>query len=85
MSETKNQRALVGKVISDKMDKTIVIAVESRVMHKAYGKIVKRTRKFHAHDEHNESHMGDLVKIIETKPISKTKAWTLAEVIEKAH
>jgi small subunit ribosomal protein S17 len=82
--KTTMKRTLVGKVISDKMDKTEVVAIERRVPHKLYGKIIKRTTKIHAHDENSESHIGDSVKIEETRPISKTKAWRLVAVVEKA-
>lgn len=82
------QRALrktrVGKVVSDKMDKTIVVAVETSVKHPLYGKIVKRTYKLKAHDENNECKTGDKVKVMETRPLSKEKRWRLVEIIEKA-
>ena len=81
MSET---RELVGKVISNKMQKSIVVTVERRVSHKKYGKIIRRSSKIHAHDEQNECQIGDIVKIAETRPISKTKAWKLVEIIERA-
>ena len=74
----------VGKVVSDKMDKTIVVAIENSVKHPIYKKIVKRTIKFKAHDENNECRVGDKVKIMETRPLSKDKRWRLVEIIEKA-
>jgi small subunit ribosomal protein S17 len=83
--ETRGQRKVrVGTVVSNKMDKTIVVAVESRVKHKLYGKIIKRTVKFKAHDENNECQIGDKVKIMETRPLSKQKRWRLVEIIERA-
>ena len=74
----------VGKVVSDKMDKTIVIAIADNVKHPTYGKIIKRTVKIHAHDENNECGIGDTVKVMETRPLSKSKRWRLVEIIEKA-
>ena len=71
-------------VTSNKMEKTITVAVERKVKHPIYGKFVKKTTKFHAHDEKNECTIGDLVKIMETRPLSKTKRWRLVEVVEKA-
>ena len=73
-----------GSVVSDKMEKTIVVAVENLVEHPLYRKRVRRTRKFHAHDENGEAHVGDIVRIAETRPISKTKTWRLQEIIRKA-
>ncbi|MCR5743113.1 MAG: 30S ribosomal protein S17 [Lachnospiraceae bacterium] len=73
-----------GKVVSDKMDKTIVVAVEDNVKHPLYGKIVKRTYKLKAHDEENACGIGDTVKVMETRPLSKDKRWRLVEIIEKA-
>ena len=73
-----------GKVVSNKMDKTIVVAVENHVKHPLYNKIVKRTYKLKAHDEENTCNIGDIVKVMETKPISKDKRWRLVEVMEKA-
>ena len=84
MSERNMRKTVVGKVVSDKMDKTIVVAVEDSVMHKLYNKIVKRTVRFKAHDENNECGIGDRVKIMETRPLSKDKRWRLVEIIEKA-
>jgi len=72
-----NTRTLVGRVVSDKRSKTITVLVERRVIHELYGKIVGRSRKYHAHDENGEYKMGDLVEIAETRPISKTKSWVV--------
>ncbi|MBR2861854.1 MAG: 30S ribosomal protein S17 [Clostridia bacterium] len=74
----------VGTVISDKMDKTIVVAVKTKVLHPLYGKTVNRTTKFKAHDENNECGIGDTVRIMETRPLSKDKRWRLVEIVEKA-
>jgi small subunit ribosomal protein S17 len=74
----------IGKVVSDKMDKTVVVAVVDNVKHPLYGKIVKRTYKLKAHDENNECNIGDRVKVMETRPLSKDKRWRLVEIIEKA-
>lgn len=84
MSERNIRKTVVGKVTSNKMDKTIVVAVEDSVKHKLYKKIVKRTVKFKAHDENNECRIGDRVRIMETRPLSKEKRWRLVEVVEKA-
>ena len=84
MSERNLRKTVVGKVVSDKMDKTIVVAVEDSVKHKLYNKIVKKTIKFKAHDENNEAGIGDRVKIMETRPLSKDKRWRLVTIIEKA-
>jgi small subunit ribosomal protein S17 len=73
-----------GRVVSDKMDKTAVVAVETRVRHPLYGRIVRRTRKFKAHDEANDCHVGDLVEIMECRPISKEKTWRVTRVMERA-
>ena len=78
------RKTRVGKVVSNKMDKTIVVAVENHVKHPLYNKIVKRTYKLKAHDEENTCNIGDIVKVMETKPISKDKRWRLVEVMEKA-
>ena len=78
------RKTRVGKVVSDKMDKTIVVAIEDNVKHPLYKKIVKRTYKLKAHDENNECNIGDRVKVMETRPLSKDKRWRLAEIIEKA-
>ena len=82
--ERGRRKVRVGTVVSDKMDKTIVVAVESRVKHKLYGKIIKRTKKYKVHDENNECRIGDRVRIMETRPLSKQKRWRLVEIIEKA-
>ncbi len=78
------RKTRVGRVVSNKMDKTIVIAIEDNVRHPVYGKIVKRTTKIHAHDENNECNIGDKVSVMETRPLSKTKRWRLLTIIEKA-
>ena len=78
------RKTRVGKVVSDKMDKTIVVAIEDHIKHPLYGKIVKRTYKLKAHDENNECGIGDTVKVMETRPLSKDKRWRLVEIIEKA-
>lgn len=82
--ERNSRKTMVGKVVSNKMDKTIVVAMEDSVKHPLYGKIVKRTVKFKAHDENNECSIGDRVRIMETRPLSKEKRWRLVEIIEKA-
>ena len=82
--ERNYRKTRIGKVVSDKMDKTIVVAIEYNVKHKLYSKIVKRTYKLKAHDENQVAHIGDRVKVMETRPISKDKRWRLVEVIEKA-
>jgi small subunit ribosomal protein S17 len=85
MSEKEGvRRTLVGRVVSDKMNKTVTVLVERRVKHPVYGKYVRRSTKLHVHDEGNESHEGDLVAIVEGRPISRTKAWRLERVLEKA-
>ena len=85
MEETRNLRKTrVGKVVSDKMDKTIVVAIVDNVRHPKYGKIMKRTVKIHAHDEKNECKIGDTVEVMETRPLSKTIRWRLVQIIEKA-
>ena len=78
------RKTRTGKVVSNKMDKTIVVAVVDKVKHPLYGKIVKRTYKLKAHDENNECNIGDRVKVMETRPLSKDKRWRLVEIIEKA-
>ena len=78
------RKTRVGKVVSNKMDKTIVVAIEDNVKHPKYGKVIKRTIKFKAHDENNQCGEGDTVKIMETRPLSKDKRWRLVEIIEKA-
>lgn len=85
MSEQKViKRTLTGKVISDKMDKTITVKVERQIQHPIYGKFIRRSTKVHAHDESNECKLGDTVKVAESRPLSKTKSWQLVEVVEKA-
>jgi small subunit ribosomal protein S17 len=83
-AKAKNQRQLTGMVVSDKMDKTVTVVVERQVMHPTIGKVVKRTKKYHAHNEGNDAKMGDRVVIEECRPISKTKAWKVARVAERA-
>ena len=78
------RKVRTGKVVSDKMDKTIVVAIEDHVKHPLIGKIVKRTYKLTAHDENNECHVGDTVKVMETRPLSKDKRWRLVEIMERA-
>ncbi len=78
------RKTRVGKVVSNKMDKTAVVAIEDNIMHPKYGKVVKRTVKFKVHDENNECNIGDKVSIMETRPLSKDKRWRLVEIIEKA-
>jgi len=80
----KGTRQLTGRVVSDKMDKTVTVLVERRVTHPLYGKIVTRSRKYHAHDESNECKEGDLVMIEESRPISRTKTWRVARLVERA-
>lgn len=84
MEERNLRKTRVGKVVSDKMDKTIVVAIEDHVKHPLYGKIVKRTYKLKAHDEENTCNIGDTVKVMETRPLSKDKRWRLVEVVERA-
>ena len=84
MEERNLRKTRTGKVVSDKMDKTIVVAVEDHVKHPLYKKIVKRTYKLKAHDENNECKIGDTVKVMETRPLSKDKRWRLVNVLEKA-
>lgn len=84
MSETKVTRTLFGRVVSDKMDKTVTVLVERKVKHPLYGKVMTRSNKYHAHDENNEFHPGDLVEIEECRPLSKTKAWRVVKLLEKS-
>lgn len=84
MTERNERKTRIGKVVSDKMDKTVVVAVERLVQHPLYKKSVKKTVKFKAHDENNESHIGDTVEIMETRPLSKDKRWRVVEILEKA-
>jgi small subunit ribosomal protein S17 len=78
------RKTRIGVVSSNKMDKTVVVAVERKVQHPIYGKFLKKTTKFHAHDEKNECSIGDTVRIMESRPLSKTKRWRLVEIVEKA-
>jgi len=84
VAPARNQRSLTGTVVSDKMDKTVTVVVERQVMHPTIGKVVKRTKKYHAHNEGNDAKMGDRVVIEECRPISKTKAWKVARLVERA-
>ena len=84
MTERNYRKVRIGRVVSDKMDKTIVVAIEDSVNHPLYGKVVKRTVKIKAHDEENTCGIGDRVKVMETRPLSRDKRWRLAEIIEKA-
>jgi small subunit ribosomal protein S17 len=83
-TEEKRKRTLVGRVVSDKMDKTVSVAIERLIKHPAYGKYIRRTSKVMAHDERNECKMGDRVSISECRPVSKNKAWTVVNVVERA-
>lgn len=84
MSERNLRKSNVGRVVSNKMDKTIVVAIEDSVKHPLYGKVVKRTARLKVHDENNECNIGDRVRIMQTRPLSKDKRWRLVEIIEKA-
>jgi small subunit ribosomal protein S17 len=84
MTEGKLKRTLTGRVVSDKMDKTVTVLVERKVKHPLYGKIIRRSNKFHAHDETNQYHEGDLVIITEGRPLSKTKSWVVTALVEKS-
>lgn len=84
MEERNLRKVMIGTVTSNKMDKTVVVSVETSVKHKLYGKIVKKTYKLKAHDENNECQIGDKVKVMETRPLSKDKRWRVVEVVEKA-
>ena len=84
MEERALRKTRVGRVVSDKMDKTIVVAIEDHIKHPTYGKIISRTTKIYAHDEENQCGIGDTVELMETRPLSKTKRWRLVRVIEKA-
>ena len=84
MEERASRKVRVGKVISDKMEKTVVVAVETSYKHRLYGKTMKRTFKLKAHDENNECGIGDTVRVMETRPLSKDKRWRVVEVVEKA-
>lgn len=83
MEERKARKTQIGKVVSDKMDKTVVVAVETLVRHPLYGKTVKRTKKFKAHDEQNACRSGDRVRLMETRPLSKDKRWRVVEILER--
>ena len=83
-NRTTSRKTRVGKVVSDKMDKTVVVIVEDRVAHKTYKKIIGRTYRLKAHDENNECHVGDIVRVMETRPLSKDKRWRVVEIVEKA-
>ncbi len=83
-AEAKVVRTLIGRVVSDKMDKTVTVLVERQVKHPLYGKIVRKSNKYHAHDENNEFHTGDTVEICESRPLSRTKTWTVSKLIQKA-
>jgi len=84
MSEAKATRTLTGKVVSDKMDKSVTVLVERKITHPLYGKIISRRQKFHAHDEKNECHSGDIVLIQECRPLSRTKSWRVTQLVQKA-
>jgi len=84
MSETTSKRTLIGRVVSDKMEKTVTVLIERRVKHPMYDKIIVRSSKYHAHNADNEAKAGDLVEIQEGRPMSKTKAWVVSKLIEKA-
>ncbi|MGA9395865.1 MAG: 30S ribosomal protein S17 [Azonexus sp.] len=85
MSEiTSSKRALVGRVVSDKMEKTVTVLIERKVKHPMYGKVMVRSRKYHAHNEDNLAKAGDLVEIVETRPVSRTKSWAVTNVLQKA-
>ncbi len=83
MEERKLRKVQVGRVVSDKMDKTVVVAVETLVRHPLYGKTIKRTKKFKAHDEENNCRVGDKVRVMETRPLSKEKRWRVVEILER--
>ncbi len=85
MGESNKRKSFIGRVVSDKMDKTIVLSVTRRIAHSRYNKVVKRTTKYKAHDEKNECKVGDVVRVIETRPISKDKRWKVLEIVEKAN
>ena len=85
MSETTSiKRTLIGRVVSDKMDKTVTVLVERKVKHPMYGKVMVRSKKYHAHNEGNSAKSGDLVEIVETRPVSRTKTWAVTTVLQKA-
>lgn len=80
----KSKRTLTGRVVSDKRSKTVTVLIENRVKHDLYGKIMTRSSKYHAHDENDEYHLGDLVEIVESRPISKTKTWVVTRLVQKS-
>ena len=84
MEERNLRKTRVGVIVSDKMDKTVVVAIKERVKHPLYGKIINRTKTFKAHDEQNECGIGDTVRVVETRPLSKEKRWRVVEIVEKA-
>ncbi len=85
MSETTSiKRTLIGRVVSDKMDKTVTVLVERKVKHPVYGKVMVRSKKYHAHNDGNTARAGDLVEIVETRPVSRTKTWAVTSVLQKA-
>ena len=84
MNQESNTRKLTGRVVSDKMDKTVTVLVERKVKHPLFGKYVSRSKKYHAHDEKNEFHEGDVVLIEETRPLSRTKTWKVVQLVERA-
>jgi small subunit ribosomal protein S17 len=84
MPDRNLRKTRIGVVSSNKMDKTVIVAVERKVQHPIYGKFLKKTTRFHAHDEKNECSIGDVVRIMESRPLSKTKRWRLVEIVEKA-
>ncbi|UCV04044.1 30S ribosomal protein S17 [Dechloromonas denitrificans] len=85
MSETtSNKRTLIGRVVSDKMEKTVTVLVERKVKHPMYGKVMVRSKKYHAHNDGNTAKAGDLVEIVETRPVSRTKSWAVTSVLQKA-
>lgn len=85
MEDRGMRKVQTGKVVSDKMDKTVVVAVESLVRHRLYGRTIRRTNKFKAHDEENSCHTGDRVRIMETRPLSKEKRWRVVEILGRGH
>ena len=82
--EEKTSRKLTGRIVSDKMNKTVTVLVERRVTHPLYGKVISRSKKYHAHDENNDFHVGDLVMIEECRPLAKTKSWRVTKLVEKS-
>lgn len=84
MSERGSRRSVTGIVVSDKMDKTVTVSVRRRLRHPLYRKFVTRSKKYHAHDEANQAHVGDVVRLMETRPMSRLKRWRVVEIVEKA-